>query len=244
MQDFQDKVALVTGSSRGIGAEVVRQLAERSADVVINFRSKGARAEDVAEAVAALGRQAVLAQADLTSPADLAAMATQVREHFGRLDCLILNASGGMEKDKPADYAMALNCTAQVATLESLLPLLPSGSVLVFVTSHWAHFWGTNPVMPAYEAVAASKKAGEDALVARIPELAARGIRFRIVSGDAIEGTITPKLLERSQPGALAERRGKHGELPTIEAFAHAIVDAAADTSSPDGHIVFIGDGR
>ena len=240
-QDFQGKVALVTGSSRGIGAAVVRQLAERGADVAINFRSKSARAEGVAADIEALGHRALLAQADLTSTEALNQMATLVQQTFGRLDVLILNASGGMEKDKPADYAMALNLTAQVQTLEKVLPLMPPGSVVVFVTSHWAHFYPEQPVMAAYEAVAASKKAGELALMARIPALAARGICLRIVSGDAIEGTITPKLLERAQPGALEARRGRVGELPTVQEFARVIVEVAADSRSSSGSVVFVG---
>ncbi len=73
----------------------------------------------------------------------------------------------------------------------------------MFVTSHWAHFHGQHPVLPAYEPIADSKKAGEDALRARIPEFLGRGIHLYIVSGDIIEGTITPKLLERTQPGLI-----------------------------------------
>ncbi|WP_395090111.1 SDR family oxidoreductase [Armatimonas sp.] len=236
-RELTDKVALVTGASRGIGAATALLLAEGGTDVVINYRSKAPRAEEVAAQVESLGRQALLAQADITDAAERSAMAESVRAHFGHLDLLILNASGGMEKDKEAGYALRLNRDAQLATLDALLPLMAPGSRVVFVTSHWAHFYGTYPVAPVYEAVAASKKAGEDALRARIPELAARGIRLTIVSGDGIEGTITVKLLERVQRGALDSSR----DLPTIAEFAAAIVASATDDSLPSGHIAFIG---
>lgn len=239
--DLHEKVALVTGASRGIGATVARLLAQRGADVVINFRSKGPRAEEIAAQISAGGRQALLAQADLTDKAELRAMVERVAETFGRLDLLVLNASGGLEKDKPASYAMQLNLTAQVQTVDALLPLMPTGSCIVFVTSHWAHFYGHKPVIASYEPIAESKKAGEDALRARIPEFIQRGIRLSIVSGDVIDGTITPKLLERAQPGVLAVRREQVGTLPTVEEFAQAIVDAAADTTQPSGHVVFVG---
>jgi NAD(P)-dependent dehydrogenase (short-subunit alcohol dehydrogenase family) len=78
-----------------------------------------------------------------------------------------------------------------------------------------------------YEPVAASKFAGEQALRARAAEFANRGIGFVVVSGDMIEGTITPKLLERIDRGTIESRRSQAGSLPTVEEFATAIVDAA-----------------
>jgi 3-oxoacyl-[acyl-carrier protein] reductase len=86
-----------------------------------------------------------------------------------------------------------------------------------------------------------SKKAGEDALRARIAEFEARGVRLAIVSGDMIDGTITPKLLERMQRGLIETRRGQAGALPTVQEFAAAIVDAAADAHRPNGHVSFVG---
>lgn len=236
------KVALITGASRGIGAATARLLAERGADIVINYRSKGPRAEQVAEDIRARGRRALLAQADLTDEAEVKVMVTSVREEFGHLALLILNASGGMEKGKEADYGLQLNLTAQVRVLNLALPLMTSGSRVVFVTSHMAHFYGTKPVWPDYEAVAASKKAGEDALRARIPELAAKGISLIVVSGDMIKGTITAKLLERASPGRTQARREQAGWVPTVEEFASAVVEAAGDKALKSGATVYVGD--
>jgi 3-oxoacyl-[acyl-carrier protein] reductase len=235
------RIALVTGASRGIGAAVALMMAEEGADVAVNFRSKGARAEETANQVQALGRRALLAQADLTDPSSVAAMARAVGRVFGRLDILVLNASGGLEKGKPPSYAMELNLTAQVRTLDAMLPLMRSGGAVVFVTSHLAHFYGRKPVYAAYEDIAASKRAGEDALRSRMPEFEACGVRLAIVSGDMIEGTITPKLLERTQRGLIESRRARAGALPTVQEFAAAIVDAAADARRPNGHVSFVG---
>ena len=241
MNNLHEKVALVTGASRGVGAQVSRLLAEAGCDVVINYRSKRPRAETVADVVQALGRRAVLAGADITKPEEAAAMLELARAEFGRLDVLILNASGGLEKDKAADYAMELNLTAQVRLLDFALPLIPAGGRVVFVTSHLAHFYGEKEVYGSYEPVAASKKAGETALRARIPELAARGISLVVVSGDLIEGTITPRLMERLNPGMTERRRAQAGELPTVESFARAIVEAAGDNARESGATVFVG---
>ncbi|HZG67346.1 MAG TPA: SDR family oxidoreductase [Herpetosiphonaceae bacterium] len=241
MADLEGKIALVTGASRGIGAEVARGLAARGADVVINYRSKGGRAEDVAAAVRALGRRSLLAQADLTDPEATRVMFDIIRETWGRLDLLILNASGALEKDRPAGYAMELNAIAQERALDAAFPMMSSGGRIVFVTSHLAHFHGQKPGYASYDEVAASKRAGEDALRARMPELAGRDIRLIVVSGDIIEGTITPRLMEREQPGLIEARRAVAGALPTVEEFAHAIVGAAADPDLASGATVFVG---
>ena len=216
-------------------------MAEQGADVAINYRSKGSRAEEVANQVRALGRRALLAQADLTDQSSVEAMARDIERTLGSVNDLILNASGGLEKGKSASYAMELNLTAQVRTLDAVLPLMRSGASIIFVTSHMAHFYGRKPVYGAYEPIAASKKAGEDALRSRMSEFQARGIRLAIVSGDMIEGTITPKPLERTQRGLIESRRAQAGALPTVQEFAAAIVDAAADARRPNGHVSFVG---
>jgi 3-oxoacyl-[acyl-carrier protein] reductase len=235
-----ERVTVVTGASRGVGAAVSTLMAARGSDIVVNYHSKRARAEDIASAVRALGRSALLAQADVTSDSDVATMLESIRQEFGRIDVLILNASGGLEKGKPADYAMQLNLHAQVRLVDLALPLMPRGGRIVFVTSHMAHFYAARGVSGPYEAVAASKYAGEQALRARSAELGRRGIALVVVSGDMIEGTITPKLLERMNRGLTQARREQVGSLPTIDEFARAIADAATEPE-PNGATVFVG---
>ncbi len=239
--DLAGKRALITGASRGVGAALAEVLAGRGVDLALNYRDKRARAETVAERVEGLGRRAVLVQADITVPDEVARMMQEIKEAFGGLELLFLNASGGLERNKAPDYAMRLNRDAQLELLTQALPLMPTGSRVVFVTSHLAHFYGQAPSLPGYEGVAESKRAGEDALRALIPELAARGISLVVVSGDFIEGTITPKLLGRTNPGLIEARREQTGGLPTTEEFATAIADAAGDTDLESGATVFVG---
>lgn len=233
--------ALVTGSSRGIGADTVRYLAAAGASVVVNYRSKAPRAEKLVAELTEAGGTAIAVGADLTDDASRAAMFDTIREAYGGLDLLVLNASGGMEKDLGDDYALRLNRDAQVATLDGALGLMGPGSRVVFVTSHQAHFIETTPTMPEYEPVARSKRAGEDALTARIPELAGRGIGFVVVSGDMIEGTVTATLLNRMSPGALEARRAQAGRLYNVAEFAAEVARAAVDPL-PDDHVRLVGD--
>jgi len=233
--------ALVTGSSRGIGADTVRYFAEAGARVAINCRNKEARARKLADEIGAAGGSAIIVGADLTEPASVAEMIARVREEFGGLDVLVLNASGGMESGMGEDYALRLNRDAQVDVLTQALPLLGEGSRVVFVTSHQAHFIRTTPTMPEYEPVARSKRAGEDALRDLIPTLSEKGIGFVVVSGDMIEGTITATLLERVNPGAIEARRESAGRLYNVAEFAAEVALAAVEPVPAD-HTRLVGD--
>jgi 3-oxoacyl-[acyl-carrier protein] reductase len=116
------KTALVTGASRGIGASVARQLTELGAEIAINYRSKKPRAVEVANGIENLGRNALLLQADITEADDVEAAFSRIKQDWGKLDILVLNASGGLETDKSADYAMDLNLHAQVNLTRGALP--------------------------------------------------------------------------------------------------------------------------
>ncbi len=235
------RTALVTGSSRGIGADTVRYLAQAGADVVVNYRNKAPRAEKLGAELREQGVRALVVGADLTDQDSIAGLIDEVAGTFGRLDILVLNASGGMEGGMAPDYALVLNRDAQVNMLHAALALMGPGSRVVFVTSHQAHFIRTTPTMPEYEPVALSKRAGEDALRALIPELEERGVEFVVVSGDMIEGTITATLLERASPGAIASRRESAGRLYNVGEFAAEVARAAVDPIPAD-HTRLVGD--
>lgn len=241
MKQLTGKMALVTGASRGIGAEVAVGLADKGADVVINYRSKASRAEAVANRIHTLDATSLLAQADICELNDLNRMYQSINEEMGKLDILILNASGGLEKGKTENYAMRLNHDAQCQLVDGELPLMAEGGEIIFVTSHLAHFYGEKPVYEGYKTVAASKHAGEQALKQRIADFSKKGIRFQIVSGDLIEGTITPKLMQRGNRGLIEERRKKAGSLPTIHEFAAAIVETATNKERPTGSVIYVG---
>ncbi|WP_201521927.1 SDR family oxidoreductase [Gulosibacter hominis] len=232
--DVAGKRVLVTGSSRGVGADTARYFAEAGASVVINYRNKAARAEKLVAEFAEYDGDSFAVGADLTDTDSVAAMLAEVKARLGGLDILVLNASGGMEQNMGADYALRLNRDAQVGMLNAARELMGAGGRVVFVTSHQAHFIRTTPTMDAYVPVAESKRAGEDALREMIPSLTEQGIEFVVVSGDMIEGTITATLLNRLEPGAIEARRETAGRLYNVAEFAAEVALAAVEPVPAD----------
>ncbi|MGA1446932.1 MAG: SDR family oxidoreductase [Pontimonas sp.] len=233
--------ALITGSSRGIGAKTAEYLADAGATVVVNYRNKEARAQKLVDTIEAAGGSAMAVGADLTDPVGVARMLGEIKEQLGGLDLLILNASGGMEADMGEDYAMKLNRDAQVGLLMSALPLMERSARVVFVTSHQAHFIREVETMPEYLPVALSKRAGEDALRGMNDQMKELGIDFVVVSGDMIEGTVTATLLNRANPGVIDQRKEQVGKLYNVEEFAAEVALAAVE-DIPDDHTRLVGD--
>ena len=252
MQEFDSeeqisnrKVALITGGSRGIGAETAIALAQQSYDVALTYRNKTARANEVVASMSSYGVRGLALPCDLTKPDDIAHFFEQLRQWTNHVDALILNASGGLERDMVAadpHYPMHINRDAQLAFTDAALPMMHSGSVIVFVTSHWAYLYGQIQQIPAYEPVAESKHAGEQALRARQAEFDASGIKLVVVTGDLIEGTITPKLLERTAPGLINNRRDTLGTLPTAKEMGEKIAQAAIDPNIQNGSTIVVGE--
>jgi NAD(P)-dependent dehydrogenase (short-subunit alcohol dehydrogenase family) len=237
-------VALVTGGSRGVGAAAALSLADRGSDVLITYRNKAARASEVANEVMQRGVRALPVGCDITKQEDRDRLFAIFMEWSDHLDLLVLNASGGLERDlvtADPQYPMRINHDAQLALLDGALPLMPRGATAIFVTSHWAHRYGEVEQFPAYTPVAASKHAGEEALRRQQNRLTDQGIRLLVVTGDLIEGTITPKLLERGAPGSIEHRRADVGSLPTTIDMGEAIAISAIDTTLPSGYTIVIG---
>jgi 3-oxoacyl-[acyl-carrier protein] reductase len=95
MTALEGRVALVTGGSRGIGAAICRVLAQRGADIAVNYNSNAEAAEKVAAEVRALDRTARIYQADVSDEAAAAAMCEQAIADFGKVDILVNNAGVG-----------------------------------------------------------------------------------------------------------------------------------------------------
>lgn len=234
---------LVTGGSRGIGAETCLEFARHGYDVAFTFRNKAARADEIAVQIRGLGRRALPVQADITVADQVGRFVAEVAAWTSELSALILSASGGLERDLLAadpDYPMKINRDAQLLVLDRALPSLMPPATVVHVTSHWAHLYGRVRQLPQYEPVARTKYAGELALRERQDELARRGVRLIVVTGALVEGTITARLLDRAT-GGFAELADEHGTTVTIPAMAVAIADAVLDPTLAAGTTVVVG---
>lgn len=167
MRQSPERIILVTGASRGAGADIARQVAGPDVHVLVHHHGDAQRAETVARAIRDGGGQASTITADLHDEFDVTAMIHTLGARFGRLDGLILNASGDQRR------------LARLA-----IPLMRRGARIVFVTSHQAHFYPHKAVPKGYAGVAASQRAGETALYAMRYEFAHAGISFTVVSAE------------------------------------------------------------
>jgi enoyl-[acyl-carrier protein] reductase III len=187
---FSERVALVTGSSRGIGRTIALHFARGGANVVVNYRGGGAserRAEELCAAIAALGRRAIAVQADIAEARAVRDMMARTGEELGRLDILVLNAARAPFKpyerllERDLRELVGTNFLGNVFCIRESLPLLArsSGSI-VFISS-----LGSRLATPSYPL--GSMKAAMEAVVRDCAEsLRGKGVRVNAVCGGIV----------------------------------------------------------
>src|SRR5688572_27810345 len=137
-----DRVAVVTGAGRGIGAATAVALAEAGADVVISARTPE-QLDDVATAIRQTGRRAVVVPADLNDTANLGALVAAASEQLGRLDIVVNNVGGAMPTplldtgDKLLEDAFHFNVTTALALTRAAVPVMleTGGGSIVNISS-------------------------------------------------------------------------------------------------------------
>lgn len=151
------KVALVTGSSRGIGNSIARKLALSGSDVVLNYRKAGGSSQEQAMAlckeIEAMGLRSLAIQADISDRSTVKQLFSEVKEKFGRLDILILNAAKApfkpLEKllERELRQLVDTNFLGNIFCIQEAVPLLEktSGNI-IFISSLGSRFY--NPSYP------------------------------------------------------------------------------------------------
>lgn len=183
-----NKVALVTGSSRGLGKALAIELAKNGYDVVVNYaRSKSAALETVRE-IEELGQRALLVRANVGDMEKLKGMFETIREEFGRLDVFVSNAASGvlrpvMELEESHwDWTMNINAKAMLFGAQEAAKLMDRGGKIIGVSS-----LGSIRYLENYTTVGVSKAAIESITRYLAVELAAKGIAVNTVSGGALD---------------------------------------------------------
>ncbi len=200
MDRFKGKIALITGGTTGIGLTTAKLFINEGARVIVTGRTSAT----IKAAQAELGDNAIVIHSDATSFPFMDALAEKVKETFGKLDLLFVNA--GYVRFVPFeavteelyDEMLNLNARGPYFIVQKLAPLMPEGSSVVFTTSI-ANVKGM-PNMSAYGASKAALRAITRSLAA---ELLPRGIRVNAVSPGPIESTI---LLKMGMPKEAADQ--------------------------------------
>jgi len=187
---FSNKIALVTGSGRGIGRAIALHLARNGADVVVNFFRNRAPAEATAAEIEQLGRRTLLVKADVGDLDDLSRLFDEVEKTFGGLDIFVHNAASGynrpamQQKPKGWDWTMNINARSLLFAAQRAVPLMEKhgGGSIVSITSP-----GSGRVMPDYVVVGASKAAIESLTRYLAVELSPKNIVVNAVSPGIVE---------------------------------------------------------
>ncbi len=159
---FQDKVALVTGSSRGLGRAIVQALSAEGAKVIVNSHRSAPDGRAVATGIQQAGGEAIYVSADVGSEADVRALAGVVERQYGGIDIIVHNAASGYERPICATTwpefrtAVLVNTYALVLLARHLGPLRRDRSKVLYVSS-----MGAERALDGYGSVGAAKAASE-----------------------------------------------------------------------------------
>lgn len=221
---FAGKAAIVTGASRGIGAEVARRLAAEGAALLIVYRSDHDAARAVVGAIRAHGGTAHALAADISQPGDCARIMREAMEVLGRIDILV-NAAG-VASYKPLADADAAHYRALFDTnVLGSLALTREAAAIMETPGRIIHFASrlAETPLPGASVYAASKAAVSALTLALAQELGPRGITINAVAPGPIETDMTTAIL-RERGAALAaqtplRRIGQPGDIAGIVAF-------------------------
>jgi NAD(P)-dependent dehydrogenase (short-subunit alcohol dehydrogenase family) len=196
MTTLQDKTALVTGASRGIGRATAAALARAGAHVLVHYGRSAQEAESLVSEIQAQGGRANAISADLATPNGAVSLAKQVRSLVGdRLDVLVLNA-GISKAARIADYTVedfdnlfATNVRSPFFLVQQLLPVLGEGSNIVVISSATARTVAGKPGLenPSILAYASTKGAIETLVKHWAAILGPSGIRVNAVAPGVID---------------------------------------------------------
>ncbi len=189
-----NKIALITGGSRGLGKDMAIALADKGNDIIITYHSRESEARSVVEWIAGMGQKATYLQLDVSTlehyDTFIAALKTKLKDHFDRdsFDYLINNAGIGIHApytettEEQFDLLMNVHLKSAFFLTQKALPILNDGGGIVNVSTGLARF-----SLPGYDAYAVMKGGVETLTRYQAKSLGARGIRSNVIAPGAIE---------------------------------------------------------
>jgi 3-oxoacyl-[acyl-carrier protein] reductase len=203
MNTLSEKVILVTGASRGIGAAIAQKLADAGAKVIINYAGGHDAAEQTVNTIRQSGGEAIALQADVSKSDEVKAMFDAAIANYGRIDVLVNNAGIMITKllkdttDEDFTRQFDINVRGTFNTLrEAATRLADKGSIINFSTS-------VNRIMlPGYSTYVATKAAVEQLTRVFAKEVGARGINVNSVS----PGPTNTELFTKGKPQEVIDR--------------------------------------
>ncbi|EUJ44521.1 enoyl-[acyl-carrier-protein] reductase FabL [Paenilisteria rocourtiae] len=243
-----NKVALVTGSSRGIGREIALDLAKQGYDIAINFARSRSKAQEVAKEVEALGQKALLVRANVGDIEKLKGMFTEVDEAFGRLDVLVNNAASGVLRpimelnESHWDWTMDINAKALLfASQEAAKRMQKTGGGKIVSLSSV----GAIRYLENYTTVGVSKAAVESLTRYLAVELAPMGISVNAVSGGLIETEALDHFPNREELLADAIAKTPAGRMVEVQDLVKTVSFLVSDQADMiRGQTIIVDGGR
>jgi 3-oxoacyl-[acyl-carrier protein] reductase len=228
MAKLTDKVALVTGASRGIGAAIARRLAAEGAKVVVNYSKSEGPASEVVAAIKEAGGDALAVKADVSNPDEIPGLFSAVKKAYGRLDVLVNNA--GIMEHLPVEKVTAEHIDRHYATnvrglllcIVEGLKLLPDGGCVINVSSNI-----TRMAIPGTSVYTSTKGAIDMFTQVLATELGPRGIRVNAISPGATDTDMNRGMGSAEKKQTL--QMTPLGRMGTAEEIADAAVFLATD---------------
>lgn len=185
MSRFENKIVLISGSGRGIGATIALHFAGLGADVVVNYFRNRKPAEEITQRIRKLGRKALLVKANMGELEDINHLFEVIEQEFNGLDIFIHNAASGynrpvmQQKVKGWNWTMNINARSLLFAAQKAAPLMEkrNGGTIIAISSP-----GAGRVLPDYVVVGASKAAIEAITRYLAVELASKNIVVNAIS--------------------------------------------------------------
>ena len=231
-----NKVALITGSSRGIGRAIALELAQQGADIVVHYLRKKSAAEDVVAAIKAMGQQAIAVKANLAEADRIEALFDEVESTFGRCDIFVGNAASGTPRDimdisdKHWDWTMDINARSILRCVQRSIPLMEKEGWgrIINISSP-----GSTRVLPHYAVIGLSKAVVEALTRYLAVDLAPKGIIVNAISPGMVNtDAVTAFPVDLQAVIKQTAERTPTGRIVTPEDVARVVAFLCSDAAS------------